>query len=250
MLPILGVRSGEPPRFSPTGDQNDFVLGLDLGKAADYTALAADERSFWKDQHKAGEYLRHHAVRYLKRWDLGTPYTQIVQDVCDVVERVPAPWPLLAVDITGVGTAVLEMLKAARPKARVHPVLITGGHATTNENGVWHVPKKELVSVMVALLQSGRIQIAKGKFQQVLQDELQNFKVKITVAGNETFEAWRERDKDDMVLATAMAAWLGERGHPFRAPSEVPQPKVPHSPEERRKLRGSAWNRRGLFGTR
>ena len=30
-------------------------------------------------------------------------------------------------------------------------------------------------------------------------------------SGNETFESWRERDHDDLVLAVALAAWLGER---------------------------------------
>jgi len=36
--------------------------------------------------------------------------------------------------------------------------------------------------------------------------------VKVTTAGNETFEAWRERDHDDLVLAVGIAAWVAERG--------------------------------------
>jgi hypothetical protein len=42
-----------------------------------------------------------------------------------------------------------------------------------------------------------------------LAEELAAFRVKITLAGNETFEAWRERDHDDLVLAVAMALYLG-----------------------------------------
>jgi hypothetical protein len=45
---------------------------------------------------------------------------------------------------------------------------------------------------------------------EILVGELTTFSTKITLAGNETFEAWRERDHDDMVLAVAMALWLGE----------------------------------------
>jgi hypothetical protein len=45
----------------------------------------------------------------------------------------------------------------------------------------------------------------------VLAKELLAFKVKITAAGNETFESWRERDKDDLVLAVALACWWAER---------------------------------------
>ena len=37
------------------------------------------------------------------------------------------------------------------------------------------------------------------------------FTTKITTSANETYEAWRERDHDDMVLAVALAIWLGEK---------------------------------------
>jgi hypothetical protein len=46
---------------------------------------------------------------------------------------------------------------------------------------------------------------------ETLEMELQNFRVKITAAANETFEAWRERDHDDLVLALALAAWHAEK---------------------------------------
>jgi hypothetical protein len=59
-------------------------------------------------------------------------------------------------------------------------------------------------------LQNRRLQIAEGlPLTSVLADELAAFRVKITLAGNETFEAWRERDHDDLVLAVAMALYLG-----------------------------------------
>jgi hypothetical protein len=36
------------------------------------------------------------------------------------------------------------------------------------------------------------------------------FTVRITEAGNESFEAWREKDHDDLVLADHKACWAGE----------------------------------------
>jgi hypothetical protein len=39
---------------------------------------------------------------------------------------------------------------------------------------------------------------------------LLNFEVRTTQSSNETFGAWREGTHDDLVLAVAMAAWLGE----------------------------------------
>ena len=48
------------------------------------------------------------------------------------------------------------------------------------------------------------------ELMKVLQDELNAFKVKITPAANETFEAGREREHDDLVLSLSLAAWVGE----------------------------------------
>ena len=43
-----------------------------------------------------------------------------------------------------------------------------------------------------------------------LIQELSNFKVKITTKGNDTYEAWREGQHDDLVLSVALACWYGE----------------------------------------
>ena len=41
--------------------------------------------------------------------------------------------------------------------------------------------------------------------------ELLTFSTKMSAAGNEKYEALRERDHDDMVLAVAMALWRAEK---------------------------------------
>ena len=84
---------------------------------------------------------------------------------------------------------------------------------------------------------------------KVLQKEMQAFSVKITTAGNESFEAWREKDHDDIVLAVALGVWLGERGFPFRPPSSIPHPKRPVLPSDRKKAFGSRFNQRGMYST-
>jgi hypothetical protein len=54
---------------------------------------------------------------------------------------------------------------------------------------------------------------------------LGTFKVKINInTGNESFEAWRERDHDDLVLAVALACWFGERHALFQRPKPIPNP--------------------------
>jgi hypothetical protein len=62
-----------------------------------------------------------------------------------------------------------------------------------------------------------RITVAKDlPLTKTLESELGTFKVKITGAANETYEAWREGQHDDLVLAVAMAAWLGQRNQRVR----------------------------------
>jgi hypothetical protein len=196
--------------------QLDHVLGLDLGQAQDFSALALLERR-WVQHEESRRWEIHFALRYLHRWPLKTSYPRIVADVCDLVQRPPLRNPLLAVDQTGVGRAVLDILRQARPQARVRPILITAGHEVTqDEEGSWHVPKKELASSLQAVLQQRRLRIANVPEREILVQELMNFRVKVTVHANEQFEAWRENQNDDTVLAVAMACWLGQHCQPGR----------------------------------
>jgi hypothetical protein len=238
----------EPARSSAEPPRPDFVLGLDLGQAKDYTALAALKRSWRPDPEHEGRLEAHYACLLLKRWPLGTPYTVIVPDVVKRLAEPPLPGSRLAVDQTGVGAAVVDMLAAARPDAVLHPILITAGHEVAQEKGVHHVPKKELVSVLQVLLQTRRLKVANLPEREVLLRELLAFRVKVAVAtGNETFEAWRERDHDDLVLAVALACWLGESVSTFTAPAPV---YTRSRTVEERAAGPSGAQRRGMFGLR
>jgi hypothetical protein len=86
------------------------------------------------------------------------------------------------------------------------------GHAVPPSGGGSNVPKKVLVSTLQVLLQARRIKAARAlPDAALLVKEVQNFKVKVTDSGKETFEAWREGDHDDLVMAVALAARAGER---------------------------------------
>ena len=93
------------------------------------------------------------------------------------------------------------------------------------EAGSLHVPKKELIGTLQLLLQTRRLQVARSLTDAaVLMKELENYRIKVTAARNETFESWREGQHDDLALAVAMAAWLGEQALP--APGEGPDEPV------------------------
>lgn len=220
------------PMYRPPDPVRQLYLGLDLGAVQDYSALAVVERVAFPGTDRPCSYL----ARHLHRWELMTPYPAVVKDVWDLCDRQDGPRgpdaelllaraPLI-VDATGVGRPVVQMLRQARPGARVIPVVIVFGHGATWDEAScsYHVPKKDLVTGCQVLLQEGRLKFAKGLAEgPQLAKELSTFRVKVTPAANETFEGWRESDKDDLVLALCCAVWYAER---YPCPGTVSGPAV------------------------
>jgi hypothetical protein len=201
----------------------DYIIGLDLGQARDYTALAVIERPpRIPDCRDKPVY----SLRHLQRFPLNTPYTTIVPAVAALTSVPPLKGSPLVIDHTGVGRALVDMFKYAPTGCWIIPVTITAGQAITEpEHGHFHVPKKELVTCLQLILQARRIHIARSLPESdTLVQELENFRVKITPAANETFGAWREGDHDDLVLAVVMACWWAERS-PRWLPSDIKVPK-------------------------
>jgi hypothetical protein len=129
----------------------------------------------------------------LRRWPLGTSYTDIVEGVARFFAAPPlgSAAPLLAVDATGVGDAVYEMVLAEgrrrQMRAGLCGVTITADSAVTQAGeGRHHVAKRQLVSVLQVLLGNRRLRVAVGLTEaRTLQRELESFKGTITTAGNE-----------------------------------------------------------------
>jgi hypothetical protein len=89
----------------------DYIVGLDLGQSADYTAAAVLTRGWVREPDAIDVFTAHYTVSYLKRWQLHTAYTSIVSELAELVETPPLSWPLLAVDQTGVGRAVVDLTR-------------------------------------------------------------------------------------------------------------------------------------------
>ena len=101
-------------------------------------------------------------MSHLQRFKLGTPYPTIVSAIGKLIAGLPKRdrQPELVVDPTGVGRPIVVMLTKAglRPIA----VTITGG-INKNSSGFAHSePKRNLVSALQIVLQSGRLKIARG----------------------------------------------------------------------------------------
>jgi len=189
---------------------SDFILGLDLGQAQDYTALAVLERngSSKKD--------RKYQLRHLERLPLGTTYPAVVTHVKELMEKDPLRGRvLLVVDATGVGLPVIDLLK--KEGLRPIGITITGGTEATRVGGGYHVPKRDLVINLQVLFQSERLKAAESlPLARTFINELLGFKVKINIRGHDSYEAWREGVHDDLVLAVSLAAWYGQHQRRWR----------------------------------
>jgi hypothetical protein len=218
-----------------------YTVGLDLGQSQDYSALAIiEEPVYVRDDAARLEInapslgwmspagLTLHQVRmarrlalqrgrperpplhlrHLQRYPLGTPYPEIVSDVLQLMNtRALRDDAVLVVDFTGVGRGVVDQMRYAglAPVA----VSIHGGDSVTAEPGGFRAPKRELVTAVQLALQTERLEIAGDLPEaETLIHELLSFRAKLNLRnGHDSYEAWRERDHDDLVLAAALAVW-------------------------------------------
>jgi hypothetical protein len=229
-----------------------YILGLDLGKKRDWTALAVvNQIGFptgqsyrtwvgygpgWEAVYDTVDELEYrYDLVHLDRWQ-GKDYRDAIPVVESVVQRLHQvayqeffeargytragegePMISLVVDQTGVGEAVIESLRGAGLSCQ--GIIIHGGDAVNKMDGGYRVPKRELVGVVEVLLQNRRLRIPKAlPMSSVLVQELQAFKATIKLTtGHTTYaadESWRENPHDDTVLAVALAAWYGEHVNP------------------------------------
>ena len=192
-----------------------YFVGLDLGKRQDPTALAVLERR----ERETGEvdrvtYERRRevqtSVRYLERLPLGTSYVDVARHVGTLVRRPElAGRCTLVVDATGVGDAVMELLRMERmPGCRMMAVKITGGERESSDGSTWRVPKLELIEGVQVMFESDQLRIARelGDSEQLVT-EMMNMRVSAGGGGQEQIENWRTGSHDDLVFAVALACW-------------------------------------------
>jgi hypothetical protein len=209
----------------------DYFVGLDLGQASDHTAIAVvnlDAAYLTACRERAARHDRPwvaparalaeqklgplpeviYEVRYLERMHLRTPYTEVVRHVGVLMETPPLQHNVeLVVDATGVGGAVVDILRDAG--VYFTSVVITGGEKESRDGGVMRVPKRDLVSTAQVLLQNRRLRISRALPEaKTLTEELMNYRLKQNIAtGYVGFEPLRASQHDDLILALCLALW-------------------------------------------
>jgi hypothetical protein len=123
----------------------------------------------------------------VRQWRLGTPYPMVGERVREIVRGASE---CVVVGATGVGDAVVDLLRQAQLGCEVWAVTITGGEGARSHawsgGGGWNVPKqvRELLNLQMARKSSGSVRIgADGHGQH-----------------------------DDLAIALALACWRARRG--------------------------------------
>ncbi len=228
-----------------------FCVGLDLGQAADYTAMCVIERvleptsgpytakvpvnDVWSNSRFEArqDVVQNYHIRHLARAPLRTSYHDIATRVVETIESLRDEQEtrpdyvgadvniVLAIDGTGVGVGVTEIiarrlkedLPPGDPRVTLVPITITGGERVNRSGAFYRVPKRDLVHTAVAAFQSGRLLIASSlREAPTLREELLSFKMVINPqTAHDSYSHWREGQHDDLVLATALAVWTFDR---------------------------------------
>jgi len=198
---------------------NQYIVTVDLGELNDYTAITVlqevyvakdkgDPRMLMRGHLPLPQMERMYHLRHIERPVLRTPYPEIVDRVGALMRSPQLKDNAdLVIDATGVGRPVVEMFD--RAGIGNIPITITGGYGVTaRDDGGFSVPKRDLAAALQALFGSDRLKVASGlPLADVFLKEMENFKMKISQTGATSFEAWREKDHDDIVLSVALGAW-------------------------------------------
>lgn len=207
-----------------------YFLGVDFGSQQDYTALALVRRNevIKASQNEVGiitqEDLKvEYQLLFLERIDLGTAYHLVVDRVKSILKDEDLRGEIMVLpDATGVGIPIIQMMRRAGVAPMVG-ITIHGGTSVSKSEHGYGVPKRDLVSSLVMVVQSKRMKIASDiSYRAQLVHEMQSFTLKTTSGGSDTYEALMEKDHDDLVMALSMAVWYAERAIP---PPEYEPPK-------------------------
>ena len=184
-----------------------YYLGLDLGQRRDHSAVAIVERI---DRRRAfmGSEFEKLVVRYVERLPLGMPYPRVVERVREIVRCDELLGDCaLAVDATGVGAPVVDMLRAARLGCELNAVVITGGGSAGNGS----VPKRDLMAEVLVLLENGQLKIGDLREGPRLMRELVDVRTQVNASGRMRVGAEGSGEHDDLVIALALACWRARR---------------------------------------
>jgi hypothetical protein len=188
-----------------------YAIGIDPGQAADPTALALVEYEPTES--------RHYLLRGLHPFPLGTPYTVLPVALAERLGAEPlVDKTIVAIDATGVGAPVIDLVRESLPAVTVYGITITAGTGVTGKERNPHVPKRDLIGTTSIILEQRRLQIAGNMHDtEALTEELLAYRRTLTDRGTDTYAA-AAGSHDDLVLALSLALWTAEHRRAATSP--------------------------------
>lgn len=207
----------------------DVIVGASFGAGAERSAIVAVQRverlleSYDHRRLRWKSTVAYHVPR-LERAPRGAGYPEIaalLERLAREIEELIRPQRLtLVADISAAGRPVLGLLRSKGLKPAAVAIAETL-HARA-AHGILQVPRRELVSVLSIALAEQRVKVAEGHPEAgELVKALAGFRLKPPAP-----DVWREGDGEELVRATGVACWWGER----RLSSLVHQPPPPRTP--------------------
>ncbi len=223
------------------------VMGVDIGQKRDPTAICVAQMESRQGPHKQ-EW--HYLVRHLERFPLRTPYPEGVQRIEDVASGVckkAGYSPELYVDVTGVGTPIIDLLRKGAPAV---PSVIAvyfnhGDRRKEDEAGGYKqvsLGKAWVVSRQQTLLQTARIHLPETAEARTLAQELIDFEIRVDENANDKYGAFHVGTHDDLVTTLGLVVQT-QKGH---LPAPLPRIAAPptsyaQAMKRRRDLRSANW---------
>ena len=205
-----------------------YHIGLDLGQRVDHTAVVVVEQRVVATSLRdpaTYEYLRERQmdVRMVQRVRLGLGYHEVAEEVERLThtEELRGGNVTTAIDATGVGEAVLEILNRRKLRGELYPVKITSGMEASYKSGTYPTPRTQLLMGVQRAFEMERLGVSHGVAgHDALEAELKGMRMVQSVKGPR-FET--DGKHDDLVFALALALFgvrmrmLPVRGETVRA---------------------------------
>jgi hypothetical protein len=160
-----------------------LIVGVDVGQAVDPSAWAAVDGF---------------AVRWVERIPLNTAYGRVVDRIAEVARAANAT---IAVDSTGVGRAVVDLLRE-RGFAPISVTLTGGRHVRRSGNSI-SIPRATFLLPLVAAGEAGRLRVAVCPHAAALLEELATLRRQ----GAGAIQGRGAGHHADLCIAVALALW-------------------------------------------
>lgn len=149
---MIRTNAHRPPRLGPkpASTANAHFIGLDLGQSRDYSALAVVSAS------KSTRRLR---LEFLEQCPLGLSYAALppaIHQIIDVLGH--NRHATLAIDATGPGRPVVDMIRRSGLQVEIQPFVIGAGNAGCHfRNGIYSIGRETLLSALRAAIETRRL---------------------------------------------------------------------------------------------